>query len=327
MIADLVVVFYLFSLHSDMRTLALFFSIQLCVSSLLFPATLNSDQVEVAGLVQFPTGQEPLRIVFSLASYTRIRRVDDSAGFRSQPSRFSIRDQNNQFNFTDYSCLGRGYTWPSPQLILGIGPTSQFMQQARSVAFIRHPSNESNVSVGIAVTDFAIHSCIHDSAILVRFDDDHCFDITVRIRGGLSESAEEVFQTCYGSDSIPEDLSEYEFFTVPRSIADSMDSRVRHWGANRDENEHRFFSFTECDRSILSSLPDLELSFIRDSITAGRIVLSPADYLLINDEEETCRFRFRITSNRRNRLTIDLLRLPFINVQLDQHGVTLCDPL
>jgi hypothetical protein len=321
-VVDLVVVFCLISHHSNMKILALFLPIQHCLSSLLFPATLNSDQVEVAGLVEFSTGQEPLRIVFSLASYTRISLVDDSARLaRSgpRPSRFSIRDQNNQFNFTDYSSLGRGYTWPSPILFLGIGPTSQFMQQAGSVAFIRHPSNESNVSVGIAVTDFAIHSCIHDSAILVRFDDDHCFDITVRIQRGLSESAEEVFQTCYGSDSIPEELSEYEFFTVPRSIADSMDSRVRHWGANREENEHRFFSFTECDRSILSILPDLELSFISDSITAGRIVLSPADYLLINDEEETCRLRFRLTSNRRNRLTIDLLRFPFINVQLDQH--------
>jgi hypothetical protein len=313
----------------DMRGIVLCPIFSVSLSSLVFPATLNFDQLEVSGLVEYPTGHTRLRIVFSLLSFSRISVGEAFEDIPSLPNRFSLSspNQTSVFNFTDYSCVDRGYPWPSPLLVLGIGPTSEFMQQAGSFSVIRHASNKSIVSVKISenIVDFVSQSCRHNSAFLIPFEDDdyRCIDVTVRIRVGAHLAyPEEVFQSCYGSRVLAQQLSEYEFMTVPEWISQHLIRSIRDWGANPQDTY-----FTECDRSVLLHLPDLELSFISSWQTVGTVILSAEDYLIVNEEAETCRFRFRAVLPTINRLHVDLLRLPFINVQLTRFAIILCDPV
>ena len=96
--------------------------------------------------------------------------------------------------------------------------------------------------------------------------------------------------------------------------------RIRHWGANWNDDRSRF---TECDRSVLRHLPDIVLSiYNRSGSISGNMVFGARDYLKIDDVSETCSFRFRSSQE----IMIDPLRLPFVNLYWTETEMVFCDP-
>lgn len=304
---------------------------QCCVVSqgpVVFPVTIVNGAVELLGLADDFNNDQTFRTRITMSRQILVSRGLTTLNL---PEHFHITNEarTRQFSFNDPTAVFSRFNWPAAVVSIGVGPGSLFMERAESVSIVRDPNNVTSALVGISFTDyeFMSQSCFPGSAFRTVFNGDDCVEFMISLRDGNSgyeRIAQGMYETCFGLETTPR-LDPNAFMTMPFMIASNLTNRVRQWGANRNEDGP---GFTECDSSLLAHLPDIVVSFFGNiGGTVGSIVLSPRDYVLIDESAETCKFRFRSVNPASETMFIDPLRLPYVNVHITQSDLLFCDPL
>ena len=291
------------------------------VAPIVFPANVVNGTIELGGYADGFNQGEICRIQLSMSSLIRV-----SSGTRVTlrvPRIFHISSDDGtiRYSFSDPTAIPANLLWPLAMIDIGIGPGSVLLREAHSVSISRDPVNSTEVSVGLSLSmdAFVSRSCERGSAFRVRFDDDNCILFMISFRNE-SDSSHRMYETCFGTDINSPIVGTNSFMTMPSGIVSSLTDRIRHWGANWNDDRS---GFTECDQSVLHYLPDIVLSIynLAGSIS-GNIVFGARDYLNIDDVSETCSFRFRTS----HEIGIDPLRLPFVNIYWTENEIVFCDP-
>ena len=295
----------------------------------MFPNTGGSMLPELVAISGDASNRDWFNVHLSMSRYSGVA-FGTLEYFTSTPVTDSIRIINGntslEFSVSDANMLVHSSGEIVPTIRLGVGIGGSILQQAQSVIISRDPVNRTNVSVGFgwSAYDFYVEKCVARSFFSIIIDDENCIDFRVKILEARDTSDEnDDVQHSFCFELIPR-LEPWQFMTVPSLLASNLSRMVRHWGANTDGD----MMFTECDESILSHLPDIVLSFPSVSEEdSGTILLSPSDYLEINSQLETCRFRFRSVNPVTASPYFDPFRLPFVNVHLANDRISFCDPV